>query len=111
MKTETVETKIVGKGDTKERALGDVFRQVPQSVRDKVSGTCFRIQPVEVTVANAVEFRKREKFLGFLFARTRIEFRITAQVVVEVSSLDVEGVDFVLKQESLSVTQHLLQLR
>ncbi|GAA3882895.1 hypothetical protein GCM10022381_26450 [Leifsonia kafniensis] len=111
MKTETIATSIVGKGDTKERAIGDVFRQVPQSVREKVSGTCFRIQPIDVTLSNAVEFRKKEKFLGFLFPRTRIEFRVTAQVVVEVSSVDVEEVDFTLKQESLSITQHLLQLR
>lgn len=111
MKTETVATSIVGKGDTRERALSDVFRQVPQSVREEVAGTCIRIQPVEVTVTAAVEFRKREKFLGFLFPRTRTEFSLTALVVVEVSSIDVDSIDFVLKQESLSVTQHLLQLR
>lgn len=111
MKTETITTSIVGKGDTKERALGDVFRQVPKKVREKVPGTCFRIQPVDVKVTSAVEFTKREKFLGFLFPRTRTEFSITAQIVAEVSSLDVESVNFALKQESLSATQHLLQLR
>jgi uncharacterized protein (TIGR03578 family) len=111
MKTETVTISIIGKGDTRERALSDVFRQVPTSVREKVAGTCFRIQPVDVGVVAAVEFRKREKFLGFLFARTRVEFSLTARVVVEVRYIDLETVDFVLTQESLSLTQHLLQLR
>jgi uncharacterized protein (TIGR03578 family) len=111
MKTETVTTSITGKGDTRERALSDVFRQVPESVRGKVRGTCYRIQPVEVEIAAAVEFRKREKFLGFLFARTRVEFSLTARVVVEVSSIDLDTVEFALTQESLSLTQHLLQLR
>jgi uncharacterized protein (TIGR03578 family) len=111
MKTETVTMTIVGKGDTKERALSDVFRRVPEEVRAAVTGTCFRIQPVEVDVASAVEFRKREKFLGFLFPRTRIEFSLTTRVVVEVSHLDLDTVDFTVKQESLSVTQHLLTLR
>jgi uncharacterized protein (TIGR03578 family) len=111
VRTETVSASIVGKGDTKERALSDVFRQVPQSVREKVPGTCFRIQPVGVTVSDAVEFSKREKFLGLLFARTRIEFSITAQVVVEVSFIDLEEVRFTLKQEAVTMPQHLLQLR
>ncbi|WP_166793109.1 DUF4312 family protein [Cryobacterium lactosi] len=111
MKTETVTTSIVGKGDTKERALSDVFRQVPQSVREKVPGTCFRIQPVGVEVSKAVEFSKREKFLGVLFARTRIEFSITAVVVVEVSFIDLDDVAFTLTHEALTVPQHLLQLR
>ncbi|MCU1407602.1 MAG: hypothetical protein JWQ43_3905 [Glaciihabitans sp.] len=111
MRTETVTTKITGKGDTPERALSDVFRQVPQSVRAEVSGTCFRIQPIDVKIGAAVEFRKREKFLGFLFPRTRIQFALTAQVVVEVSYIDLDSVDFLLTAESLSLTQHLLQLR
>lgn len=111
MRTEIITTSIVGKGDTKERALSDVFRQVPQSVREKVSGTCFRIQPVGVTLSNAVEFSKREKFLGVLFARTRIEFSLTAHLEVEVSYIDLEDVDFTLKQEALTLPQHLLQLR
>lgn len=111
MKTETIECTISGKGDTRDRALSDVFRQVPENVRKQASGTCFRIQPVDLTVTSAVEFRKREKFLGFLFARTRIQFRITARIVVEVSFIDLESIDFVVKNESLSITQHILQLR
>lgn len=111
MKTEMITCTISGKGDSRDRALSDVFRQVPDSVRAKASGTCFRIQPVELEVTSAVEFRKREKFLGFLFARTRTEFRLTARVVVEVSSINLEDVNFVVKDESLSVAQHLLQLR
>lgn len=111
MRTATIELDLTGKGDTRERAFGDVFRQVPESVRSRVQGQCIRIEPVGIEIVRARHHVRTEKFLGVLFPRTRDTYELRARVSVEVTSVDLDAVRFVRVEERLSPVQHVLQLR
>ncbi|MFB4420401.1 DUF4312 family protein [Streptomyces sp. QL37] len=103
--------RLTGTGPTKERAFGAAMRQVQSAATGKGGGLAFRVEPVALDVLSAAEHRRTERFLGVLFARKRVHFEITVRVRVRVTSLDLDSVDFAVREEKLSATQHLLQLR
>ncbi|MEV8225347.1 DUF4312 family protein [Streptomyces sp. NPDC079167] len=103
--------RLTGSGPTKERAFGAAMRQVQSAATGKGDGIAFRVEPVALEVLSAAEHHRTERFLGLLFARKRIHFEITVRVRVRVTSLDLDSVDFAVREEKLSTTQHLLQMR
>lgn len=103
--------RLTGTGPTKERAFGAAMRQVQPAATGKGGGIAFRVEPVALEVLSAAEHRRTERFLGVLFARKRVHFEITVRVRVRVTSLDLDSVDFAVREEKLSATQHLLQMR
>ncbi|MEU0302012.1 DUF4312 family protein [Streptomyces sp. NPDC006175] len=103
--------RLTGSGPTKERAFGAAMRQVQSAATGKGDGIAFRVEPVALEVLSAAEHHRTERFLGLLFARKRIHFEITVRVRVRVTSLDLDSVDFAVREEKLSATQRLLQMR
>ncbi|MFD1717660.1 DUF4312 family protein [Georgenia deserti] len=111
MRTARIDLELTGTGDTEERALGDIFRQVSGAVRARVAGPCLRIEPMDLAIRDAVCQVRTEKFLGLMFARRRETFRLTATVTVEVRFVDLERTSWRRVEEQLSPTQHLLEMR
>lgn len=103
--------RLTGSGPSREKAFADAMRQVQQSVGEQVTGVCFRVEPVALDVLSAVEHRWTERFLGLLFPRGRRRFELTLQVEVQASVLDLEALDFAVREEQLTVAQHLLHMR
>ncbi|MFJ8749629.1 DUF4312 family protein [Streptomyces sp. NPDC102441] len=103
--------RLTGAGPTKERAFGAAMRQVQSAATGKGDGVAFRVEPVALEVLSAAEHRRTERFLGVLFARRRVHFEITVRVRVRVTSLDLDSVDFAVREEKLTPTQHLLHMR
>ncbi|MFI5665086.1 DUF4312 family protein [Streptomyces sp. NPDC051684] len=103
--------RLTGSGPTRDKAFATAIGQVQAAVDKKTDGVCFRVEPLELDVVSAVEHRWTERFLGLLFPRTRQRFELTLRVEVQVASLDLESVDFAVREERLSPVQHALHMR
>ncbi|ROQ60239.1 uncharacterized protein (TIGR03578 family) [Streptomyces sp. 840.1] len=103
--------RLTGTGPTKERAFGAVMRQVQSAAAGKDGGVTFRVEPLALEVLSAEEHHRTERFLGVLFPRKRVHYEISMNVRVRITSLDLDAVDFAVREEKLSTTQHLLQMR
>ncbi|MEU8708223.1 DUF4312 family protein [Streptomyces sp. NPDC048565] len=103
--------RLTGTGPTKERAFGAAMRQVQSAATGEGGGVTFRVEPLSLDVLSAAEHRRTERFLGVLFARRRVHFEITVRVRVRITSLDLDSVDFAVREEKLTATQHLLHMR
>ncbi|GAA2096508.1 hypothetical protein GCM10009801_66180 [Streptomyces albiaxialis] len=111
MRHERLTVRITGSGPTREKAFATAMRQVQQRVGKQATGTCYRVEPVDLAVESAVEHRWTERFLGLLFPRERTRFELTLRIEVEVASLDLAAVDFTVREERLTPLQHALHMR
>lgn len=103
--------RLTGTGPTRDKAFADAMARVRQAAGDRVTGVCFRVEPVDLEVVEAVEHRWTERFLGLLFARTRSRYALTLRIEVRVAALDLDAVDFTVREERLSPLQHALRMR
>ncbi|WP_306321978.1 MULTISPECIES: DUF4312 family protein [unclassified Streptomyces] len=103
--------RLTGSGPTRDKALATAIGQVQATVDKLTDGVCFRVEPLELEVVSAVEHRWTERFLGLLFPRTRKRFELALRVEVQVASLDLESVDFTVREERLTPLQHALHMR
>lgn len=85
--------------------------KVQKTAGEKTTGVCFRVEPVDLEVVEAVEHRWTERFLGLLFARSRSRFSLTLKIEVRVASLDLDALEFSVREERLSPLQHALHMR
>ncbi|WP_428950162.1 DUF4312 family protein [Streptomyces sp. cg35] len=103
--------RLSGTGPTREKAFATAIGQVQSAVGKRTDGVCFRVEPLELDVVSAVEHRWTERFLGLFFPRTRQRFEITLRIEVQVASLDLDVLDFAVREERLSPLQHALRMR
>ncbi|MGY0020828.1 DUF4312 family protein [Streptomyces sp. YJ-C3] len=103
--------RLSGTGPTREKAFATAIGQVQSAVGKRTDGVCFRVEPLELDVVSAVEHRWTERFLGLFFPRTRQRFEITLRIEVQVASLDLDALDFAVREERLSPLQHALRMR
>ncbi|MFD7922807.1 DUF4312 family protein [Streptomyces sp. NPDC059740] len=111
MNTSRHTLRLTGTGTSRERAFAEAMGQVQRRVGEKVTGTCIRIEPVDLVVESAVERRWTERFLGLLFPRRRTAYEITVRVEVQVGAVDLAAVDFRVVEEKLTPLQHALLMR
>nr|WP_272922556.1 DUF4312 family protein [Streptomyces sp. SID5785] len=103
--------RLSGSGPTREKAFATAIGQVQSEVARLTDGVNFRVEPLELDVVSAVEHRWTERFLGLLFPRTRQRFEITLSIQVQVASLDLDALDFTVREERLSPVRHALHMR
>ncbi|MDJ1133761.1 DUF4312 family protein [Streptomyces iconiensis] len=103
--------RLTGSGPTRHKAFADAMGQVQRAAGARTTGVCFRVEPVGLEVVEAVERRWTERFLGLLFARTRQRFELTLKIEVRVASLDLDALDFTVREERLTPVQHALHMR
>lgn len=102
---------LTGSGPTRERAFAAAMAQVQHAVGERTTGVCFRVEPVDLEVVSAVEHRWTERFLGVLFPRRRAGYELTLRIEVRAAALDLDAVDFSVREERLSPLQHALHMR
>ncbi|MFG7942245.1 DUF4312 family protein [Streptomyces cacaoi] len=103
--------RLTGSGPSRHKAFADAMAQVQRAAGERAPGVCYRVEPVDLQVVSAVEHRWTERFLGLLFARTRSRFELTLRIEVRVAALDLDGLDFTLREERLTPLQHALHMR
>ncbi|MDX3767460.1 DUF4312 family protein [Streptomyces sp. NBC_01707] len=111
MRETLLTVRVTGTGPTRERAFAAAMQQVRQEVGKQVDGVCYRVEPQSLEVASATEYRWTERFLGLLFARARRRFELNLLVRVRAGHLDLEGLDFIVREERLTPLQHALHMR
>lgn len=103
--------RVSGTGPTRERAFAAAMQQIQGRVGKETTGVCFRVEPLDVTVLSAVEHRWTERFLGLLFPRSRRKFTLTLRIETRVMAIDLDAVDFSVREERLTPLQHALHMR
>ncbi|WP_326687465.1 MULTISPECIES: DUF4312 family protein [unclassified Streptomyces] len=103
--------RLSGSGPSRHKAFADAMAKVQKTAGEKTTGVCFRVEPVDLEVVEAVEHRWTERFLGLLFARSRSRFSLTLKIEVRVASLDLDALEFSVREERLSPLQHALHMR
>ncbi|MFE5046971.1 DUF4312 family protein [Streptomyces sp. NPDC056637] len=103
--------RVSGTGPTREKAFAAAMQQVSGAVGKLTDGVCFRVEPLAVDVASAVERRWTERFLGLLFARERRSYELTLRIEVRTAALDLDAVEFSVREEQLTPLQHALHMR
>lgn len=91
--SETV--RVSGRGDTKAKAFADALNHVQGKVLKSSPRILLRIEPQDVQVVQARVKVKKEAFLFFFLRRERQMFSIELDVSVNVTAINLEGVDFV----------------
>lgn len=92
-KCQQVKIVVDGKGDSKQHAFASALGDIQKKMM-KQSEVILRIEPLEVTVLSAQENQVKERFLFFFFPRKRITFHVELEVLVKVTTLAVEEVNF-----------------
>ncbi|MEK8174087.1 SFCGS family glycine-rich protein [Streptomyces sp. M19] len=93
--------RVSGTGPTGTR-LSAAMQQVQARVGKEATGVCFRVEPLDIAVVSAVEHRWTERFLGLLFPRERRRFVLTLSIEARVMALDLDAVDFSVREERLT---------
>lgn len=73
---------------SKEDAVNNAFAALRKAVSDKETGIVVYIRPVDIEVESYHENKKTERYLGFLFSRTKISYEVKLNVTVEVSTIN-----------------------
>jgi len=86
---------VSGHGTSKQHAVAAALAGVQHAVgRQRKDVLLVRIQPQDITVTEAWEIRKIEKFLFFFFPRERKRYTVRLKVSVSVSMIDIANIEF-----------------
>lgn len=98
MKVQTTTTvQVRGRGDTKQKAFAAALNSVQRTVLGQnANNILLSIKPLDVTVVKATKMVRREKFFFFFFPRDRVMYDITLDVDIDVTTIDVEEIEFEL---------------
>jgi uncharacterized protein (TIGR03578 family) len=96
MKEQTTTTvQVRGRGETKQKAFAAALNGVQKAVLNQnANNILLRIQPLDVAVVKAIKTVRREKFFFFFFPRDRVTYDITLDVEIDVTTIDVETIEF-----------------
>lgn len=102
MKQQTITTvQVNGRGDTKQKAFAAALSNVQRTVLGQnENNIILSIKPLDVTVVKAVKTVRREKFFFFFFPRDRVVYDITLDIQIDVTTLDVQEIEFELNNKN-----------
>ncbi len=87
--------RVSGRGDTKAKAFADALNQVQGTVLKSSPYILLRIEPQDVQVVQARVQVKKEAFLFFFLRRERRMFSVELDVIINVTAINLDKVDFV----------------
>ncbi|OOE32372.1 cytoplasmic protein [Salinivibrio kushneri] len=94
---EQLTTRVIvsGKGETKQQAFAAALSQVQPTLLKNNTKVFLRIEPLDVSVLQAEEKVKREKFLFLFLPRVRRQYSVKLEVTVSLTLIDAEQADFI----------------
>ncbi|OOE49418.1 DUF4312 family protein [Salinivibrio kushneri] len=94
---EQLTTRVIvsGKGETKQQAFAAALSQVQPTLLKNNTKVFLRIEPLDVSVLQAEEKVKREKFLFLFLPRDRRQYSVKLEVTVSLTLIDAEQADFI----------------
>lgn len=97
-KQQQMTIRVKGSGNSKQNAFAIALSQVQQEVTKKINNILLRIEPVDIQVICASESITTERFLFFFLPRKKLDYRITLDVVVDVTFVDINTIAFKSEQ-------------
>lgn len=94
LKKEKSSVTVTGKGRNKKEVFADALSSVQKQITKHANNVPVRIEPDAITILYAEEKNYLERFLFFFFPRKKTEYKLKLKIDVEISSIDVELVDF-----------------
>ncbi len=86
--------RVTGRGSTRSQAFADALSGVQRAVIAGSEQVLLRIEPQQISVVEAIEIKRIEKFLFFFLPRERIRCSVKLDVTVNVTAIDLEKVNF-----------------
>lgn len=86
--------RVEGTGKTKEHAVNFALGQIQKKIISEHKAMLIRIEPLGVTVMEAIEQNYTERFLLFFFPRKRQTYKVVLEVTVQCQLLDVSEIEF-----------------
>jgi len=87
--------RVSGEGETRQRAFASALNNIRKEIIKDESQVTLQIVPKEVRVLNAERVSYQEKFLYFFFKRTRVTYKLTLDIDVELNSVNLMNLDFI----------------
>ncbi|WP_392559404.1 DUF4312 family protein [Orbus mooreae] len=94
---EQMTVRVKGSGNSKQKALATALSQVQREVLKNSSTVLLRIEPLDIQVVTASAKISTEKFLFFFLPRKKEHYEITVDVVVDVTFVEINKIEFVTK--------------
>lgn len=86
--------RVEGTGKTKEQAINFALGQIQKKILAEQKAMLIRIEPLGVTVLEALEQNYTERFMLFFFPRKRQTYKVVLEVSVQCQLLDVNEIEF-----------------
>lgn len=96
-KTEQIQVRVTGQGDSKQRAFAIALNQVQKQVLKNSNNIMLRIEPLDITVVSAIEKITIERFLFIFLPRKKTFYDITLDISVNVTFIDLNDIKFISK--------------
>lgn len=96
-KTEQIQVRVTGQGDSKQRAFAIALNQVQKQVFKNTNNVMLRIEPLDISVVSAIEKITTERFLFIFLPRKKTFYDITLDVSVNVTFIDLNDIKFISK--------------
>lgn len=96
-KTEQIQVRVTGQGDSKQRAFAIALNQVQKQAFKNSNNIMLRIEPLDITVVSAIEKITTERFLFIFLPRKKTFYDITLDVSVNVTFIDLNDIKFISK--------------
>ncbi|WP_119325453.1 DUF4312 family protein [Companilactobacillus musae] len=87
--------RVSGDGETRQRAFASALNNIRNEVIKDESQVTLQIIPKEVRVLYAERVSYQEKFLFFFFKRTRVNYKLTLDVDVELNAVKLSDINFI----------------
>lgn len=88
---------VSGRGSTKAQAFADALSRIQRTVITSSNRVLLRIEPKNVSVVEACEVKRIEKFLFFFLPKERNHYLVKLNVTVMMTEIDLDQVDFTVK--------------
>lgn len=85
---------VTGKGKNRKEVFADALSNVQKQITKYADNVPVRIEPDTITILSAEEKSYTERFLFFFFPRKKAEYKLKLKIDVEISSIDINSVDF-----------------
>ncbi len=97
--------RVSGEGETRQRAFASALSSIRNEIIKDESTVTLQIVPKKVRILNAERVSYQEKFLFFFFKRTRVTYKISLAIDVELNNVDLAEVSFV--DEKIQSPDHI----
>lgn len=90
LKTDSIWVEVTGKGDTKDRAVEDAFKEMRREVGKRITHPVVALRTMDVVLLDVQKEEREEAYLFVFMKRTVENWKIKAKIQLEIDYVDFE---------------------